>query len=117
MIYISHDVSEFDGQIGGVILGMQFEVVQKGQGRRVFTRNVIYLHKDGWNDWFKYETMFYLSYVDEKGNTLDLGSVKIGQRGMEGRTPDLPSTFEALDDSFFTLGQSTVYKGLHKVTV
>lgn len=109
MIYISHDVAEFDGQIGGVILGMQFEVVQKGQGRRVFTRNVIYLHKDGWNDWFKYETMFYLSYVDEKGNTFDLGSVKIGQRGMEGRTPDLPSTFEALDDSFFTLGQSEDY--------
>lgn len=48
---------------------MRFEVVQRGQIERVFTKNVIYLHKDGWNDWFKYETMFYLSYSDEKGNT------------------------------------------------
>ena len=46
---------------------MRFEVVQRGQIERVFTKNVIYLHKDGWNDWFKYETMFYLSYSDEKG--------------------------------------------------
>lgn len=88
---------------------MQFEVVQKGQIGRIFNRNVIYLHKDGWNDWFKYETMFYLSYADEKGTMVDLGSIKIGQIGMEGRTPDLPNTFEALDDSFFTLGQSEDY--------
>ena len=71
--------------------------------------NVIYLHKDGWNDWFKYETMFYLSYSDEKGNTVELGSIKIGQIGMEQRTPDLPKTFETLTDSFFTLGQSEDY--------
>lgn len=88
---------------------MQFEVVQKGQIGRILNRNVIYLHKDGWNDWFKYETMFYLSYADEKGATIDLGSIKIGQIGMEGRTPDLPNTFEALEDSFFTLGQSEDY--------
>ena len=54
---------------------MRFEVVQRGQIERVFTKNVIYLHKDGWNDWFKYETMFYLSYYDEKGNTVELGSI------------------------------------------
>lgn len=88
---------------------MRFEVVQRGQIERVFTQNVIYLHKDGWNDWFKYETMFYLSYSDEKGNTVELGSVKIGQIGMEQRTPNLPKTFETLTDSFFTLGQSEDY--------
>ena len=88
---------------------MRFEVVQRGQIERVFTKNVIYLHKDGWNDWFKYETMFYLSYSDEKGNTVELGSIKIGQIGMEQRTPDLPKTFETLTDSFFTLGQSEDY--------
>jgi len=88
---------------------MRFEVVQRGQSERVFTRNVIYLLKDGWNDWFKYETMFYLSYSDEKGNTVELGSVKIGQIGLEQRTPDLPKTFESLSNSFFTLGQSEDY--------
>lgn len=83
---------------------MRFEVVQRGQIERVFTKNVIYLHKDGWNDWFKYETMFYLSYSDEKGNTVELGSIKIGQIGMEQRTPDLPKTFETLIDSIFYTG-------------
>lgn len=88
---------------------MRFEVVQRGQHGRVFTRNVIYLHKDGWNDWFKYETVFFLSYADGEGKTTDLGSVKIGQTGMKRGTPDLPETFEALDDSFFSLGQSEDY--------
>lgn len=37
------------------------------------------------------------------------GSVKIGQMGTEQKTPDLPKTFEALNDSFFTLGQSEDY--------
>ncbi len=38
-----------------------------------------------------------------------MGSIKIGQIGMEQRTPDLPKTFETLTDSFFTLGQSEDY--------
>lgn len=88
---------------------MRFEVVQRRQIERIYTQDVIYLCKDGWNDWFKYETMFYLSYVDEKGNAIDLGSIKIGQIGMEQGAPDLPKTFETLNESFFTLGQSEDY--------
>ena len=55
---------------------MRFEVVQRGQIERVFTKNVIYLHKDDWNDWFKYETMFYLSYSDEKGIQWSWGALR-----------------------------------------
>jgi hypothetical protein len=93
---------------------MRFEVVQRGQIERVFTKNVIYLHKDDWNDWFKYETMFYLSYSDEKGNTVELGSVKIGQIGMERRTPDLPKTFETLTDSFLHWGKVKIIMKMSK---
>lgn len=93
---------------------MRFEVVQRGQIERVFTKNVIYLHKDGWNDWFKYETMFYLSYSDEKGNTVELGSIKIGQIGMEQRTPDLPKTFETLTDSFLHWGKVKIIMKMSK---
>ena len=75
---------------------MRFEVVQRGQIERVFTKNVIYLHKDGWNDWFKYETMFYLSYSDEKGNTVELGSIKF-------RIELHPCAFESGGDELCTV--------------
>ncbi|GAY71961.1 AAA family ATPase [Lentilactobacillus kosonis] len=74
------------------------------------------LTKKNWNDW-GFLTTFSLQYRAEKeGNIYQLGSVKIGKKGMDKpfdylntiRTP-LESDFEELDDKYFSVGGSSEY--------
>jgi len=88
---------------------MRFEVVQKGQINRTFKEDVVYLYKDGWNDWFHYYTLFHLHYLDKDGEQHELGSLKIGQRNMTSGIPEVPTVFERLEEDFFSLGQSEDY--------
>lgn len=69
----------------------------------------VYLSLDGWNDWWKWETLFFLSYVSETGETTSVGFVKFGSAGLVSGTPPLPDTFEELDNRFFSLGQDRDY--------
>ena len=84
------------------------------------SRGVAFLLVDNWDDWFSYRTMFTLWVFDEQGARHQVGLVKIGQFGLipSGagvqpspgvRTPDLPRTFDALDERFFSLGQDENY--------
>jgi len=68
------------------------------------------LRKDGWNDWFKWYTTFN-AYAVLRDKTLELGIVKIATRGMtnDGGNTELPSSFQALTDDFYSLGQDENY--------
>lgn len=68
-----------------------------------------YLIKDNWDDWFRFETKYHLTVVDLKGERHDAGAVKIGQFGQTERVPSVPPEFDALDERFFSLGQSEDY--------
>lgn len=79
-----------------------------------------YLNRDQWDDWGKYCTQFYLTIVDQDGEQHDIGQVKIGQRGLKPhrggaeipsgqRKPNVPSSFDQLDDEFFSVGQDDDY--------
>lgn len=80
-------------------------------------RNQAFLFTDRWDDWGKYRTQFYLRVVDDIGVVHDIGSVKIGQAGLRPagvvepgqRAPEIPNSFDALDDRFFSLGQGEDY--------
>ena len=74
-------------------------------------RNVAYLWTDNWNDYWDYQTLYVLKYVDEDGEVHRIGEVKIGQFDWpeDQSRPDLPDEFESLDDRFFSLGQSAEY--------
>ncbi len=72
---------------------------------------VCVLVKDNWNDWFKWYTLYSATIIMPDGTQVDLGGVKIGRQGMvetQGST-ELPAIFEALDPTFFSLGQSENY--------
>ena len=43
-------------------------------------KNKAYLLKDNWDDWFAFETTFYLYYFDNDGKRIACGNVKIGQQ-------------------------------------
>lgn len=69
------------------------------------------LIKDGWNDWFKWYTLYAVRAILPENQALDLGHVKIAQRGMteDNGSTELPQEFSALDDTFFSVGQNENY--------
>lgn len=78
--------------------------------------NTVYLILDTWDDWFTYATLFKVRYVDDEGKRHKLSGVKIGQEG-QGRSPQLPETFEQLPEDCFSLGCSEdYYEALKKIS-
>lgn len=81
------------------------------------SKSQAFLFVDNWDDWGKYRTQFSLHVADETGEAHHIGSVKIGQKGLQPagrvskghRSPALDETFDALDESYFSLGQSESY--------
>ncbi|OYQ67871.1 hypothetical protein B9G53_00530 [Pseudanabaena sp. SR411] len=70
-----------------------------------------FLIRDNWDD-FHFKTSFLLQVFDEAGVSHLLGTVKIGQFGMQksgDRSPQIPEGFDVLDDRFFSLGQEESY--------
>ncbi len=71
-----------------------------------------WLQTDNWDD-FDFKTSFLVCLVDPERVRHELGTVKIGQVGMQSGIPiadhPLPDEFEELDESFFSVGQSDKY--------
>jgi predicted ATPase len=91
---------------------MFFTVLPRGSSPPL-TPNSAYLVADDWDDWFKYNTLYSMSYIDAAGALQRIGGVKIGQFGMTTgqRRPALDEQFDELDDRFFSLGQDEEYYG------
>ena len=89
---------------------MQFTVLEHGSRPRGGT-SCGFLLTDHWDDWFRFETMYFLVIADGEGEHHDIGELKIGQFDMtEGqRRADVPTQFEVLDDRCFSLGQDRSY--------
>lgn len=82
--------------------------------------DTVLLRRTGWDDWFKFETLYYAEYFDEDGEPHDIGQVKIGEFGLQPagaaaaagpgyRIPAVPERFGKLGSRFFSLGQDTTY--------
>src|SRR4051812_11229786 len=97
---------------------MLFQVLAQGQfgTPAVYPRAILKI--DNWNDWFEFTTLYYLTVHDSQGTLHRIGGVKIGEVGMqEGQLrPNLPDSFDALSESFFSLGQDdSYYENLNKL--
>jgi predicted ATPase len=78
------------------------------QARLPEVNDAVFLEENKWND-YGYKTTFNLHYRDTNGAAVNIGSVKIGESGLDRGTPSLPSGFEELDERFFSLGQDDTY--------
>jgi hypothetical protein len=69
-----------------------FTVIPLGESIPRTTDVAAYLLTDRWDDWFEYSTMYTLKVRDSSGVVHRIGSVKIGQVGMqpEQRRVDFP---------------------------
>ncbi|WP_304509166.1 AAA family ATPase [Anaerotignum sp.] len=77
-------------------------------------------HNNSWNDWWRYENLYTLYYINKKKETIEIGQVKIGQvAGKVSNIPELPEEFQHLDSQkFISLGQDTdYYDSLNKLGV
>lgn len=95
-----------------------FKVVKNLRAKK-FNVSSFYLVEDDWDDWFEFSTQYGVHWIDEDGDRIRIGSVKIGQFEMdEGqRRANIPAEFERLDTAtFFSVGQDdTYYTGLRDI--
>lgn len=67
------------------------------------------IHQE-WNDWWEYESLYILKYIDSNKCSHEIGYIKIGQIDEIKKIPDLPDTFNELEASrFISLGTDTEY--------
>jgi ABC-type multidrug transport system ATPase subunit len=90
---------------------MKFKVIPHRGRLPRGAKDKVFLLTDGWDDWFKYSTMYVAFYFNEEGEEHRIGEVKIGQFGMPTnlRRPAIPDEFTKLDDVFLSLGQDDSY--------
>ncbi len=88
---------------------MQFVIRGRGvRGSRPGSYPFVVLQTDGWND-YGFNTLFHATLHLSPTEEVDLGGVKVLQAGQaSGRTP-IPDTFDELDESYASLGQSRSY--------
>jgi predicted ATPase len=88
-----------------------FKVLPHGASATGPFTDQVHLVEDNWNDWFKYQTQYYLTYFDASGTAHDVGSVKIAELNWstERTRPSIPQSFEQLSEAFFSLGQEDGY--------
>jgi hypothetical protein len=96
---------------------MQFHVVPSHLQIPPVIGPIAYLIHTDWNDWFKFETLYSLIFMDATGKRHVIGGVKIGSRGLQGgsvaepnaRIPAIPTNFDVLPEGFFSLGDGENY--------
>lgn len=89
---------------------MKFVISNSYPGNLIGYEETIWLVNDNWDDWFRFETKYFMYYIDNT-QKIEIGSVKIGQFNMsdDQRRALLPNQFTALPNNCFSLGQSDYY--------
>lgn len=90
---------------------MKFKVISSSDRLPKTEKNIVILKKDGWDDFFKYNTMYNVVYYDSEGEETRVGDVKIGEFAMavDQRRANTPDEFEKLSEAFFSVGQDDSY--------
>lgn len=94
---------------------MEFYVISKEHNPDPLP-NSVHLTRNGWDDWFKFSTLYTVYYFDENCTKQLIGTTKIGEFGLRGaeasseleegvRRPTLPNNFRKLPERLFSLGQ------------
>lgn len=82
---------------------------QRVLNKRKYPLPHILLSHYSWNDWWEYNTLYNLKFIDTEGKSHDFGGIKIGSFGLASGAPKLPAIFKRLPEDFFSLGQDVSY--------
>lgn len=80
-------------------------------------KNICFLQRYSWNDWWIWETKYGLYYYDSNEKIHDIGTIKIGavddklvkNVSNDHKHPDLPESFSHLTSDFFSIGLSEIF--------
>lgn len=89
---------------------LSFRVLKVRERLSPRLKGQVYLCPGDWDD-YSFKTSFDIVLLDEQGNSVNLGTTKIGYKGQRnGWTKEkLPEEFESLSEEFFSLGQDVTY--------
>lgn len=102
-LWLNCVIKEAHMQLSFRVLGVRERPSSKSKGQ-------IFLCPGNWDD-YSFKTSFDVVLVDGTGNSMDLGTIKIGYKGQaHGWTIEhMPKEFESLPDEYFSLGQDVEY--------
>lgn len=91
-------------------MSFRFVTLQYREARPSSTAGTVYLVPNNWDD-YSFKTLFSVFLVSGIGESIELGSVKIGHSGQaHGWTLEsMPREFSELPEGWFSLGQSPEY--------
>lgn len=85
-------------------MNLKFQVIQNSKRLPGEGNMTAYLHVDHWDDWFKYNTMYFMTVYDALGE-----EHKIGEFDQKEKRAKISKRFKKLPDGFFSLGQDAVF--------
>ncbi|EDZ59350.1 ATP-dependent nuclease [Bacillus cereus group sp. MYBK77-1] len=98
---------------------MKFYVTSRGFDLSSMKKNApcIVLITNNWND-YTFETLYKVIYIDNKGQDIDLGEVKILHKTVKYSRDIIPREFEQLNNEYCSLGQSfSYYKAIKNLDI
>ncbi|MBN6189807.1 AAA family ATPase [Aneurinibacillus sp. BA2021] len=88
---------------------MKIRIVDRFASHTGGREDLVVLRRDGWDD-FGFKTLFHAEFTPARGETIDLGLVKILKAGQTGgRTQFDNPVFRSLDERYCSLGQDIEY--------
>lgn len=89
---------------------LSFRVLEVRERLSPKWKGQVFLCPGNWDD-YSFKTSFDVILLNEDGNSVELGTIKIGYKGQSnGWTLErMPKEFEALPDEYFSLGQDVKY--------
>lgn len=89
---------------------MKFIVQKRGDRSISRPKSFPYVHlaQDNWDD-FGYKTTYYAQLFVDAKETVDLGNIKILQKGQASGYAEIPASFGSLDESFCSVSSDLEY--------
>lgn len=87
---------------------MRFTNISYKESRHLTAQRACFLIDDKWDD-YHFKTLFHLLFFDDTGRRIEVGSVKIMKKGLEGGRVAVPQEFTFLGPEYCSLGQSQEY--------
>jgi predicted ATPase len=87
---------------------VNFTKISHAESRYLTAQRACFLIDDNWDD-YNFKTLFQLLVFDESGRRIEVGDVKIANKGLESGRVVVPTKFTFLGPEYCSLGQSQEY--------
>jgi predicted ATPase len=87
---------------------VNFTTISYAESHRLTAQHACFLIDDNWDD-YTFKTLFQLLFFDQSGRRIEVGHVKIANKGLRSGRVAVPKQFTSLGVEYYSLGQSQEY--------